>query len=325
MITDDYQLMFEDYYSGDMITLGGGGDFCSVRFDGIGSAELRASERDMPSEDGATFGQEYLGKRNWTIQGAIKSGTNSGTAGTSDGAWDSLSMLMRAWDYNRARLLPRAVLPLYFKRPGRELMVVYGRPERIDPDVTQSYAGFVTYQATFRQSDPKFYADATENVTLSSAQATEGGILLRDYTQDSLTMTNAFLLPFTAVGSVSSSPGGYIQQGDVPAPVVFTFEVTSGTSVTNPTLELRGTNDAVLWRVTLATTVLYGQTVTVNPNLWERSVLRNDGASLAGAYRGPRMAELLVPPGPVEFVYTGTNVGGGSSCSITLRDAWTAI
>lgn len=325
MITGDYQLMFEDYYTGDMLTLGGDDQFCSVRFDGIGSAELRTSERDMPSEDGVTFGYEYLGKRQWTISGAIKSGTMSNVPGDSSGAWDSLSQLMRAWDHNRARLSARDVLPLYFKRPGRDMMLVYGRPERIDPDVTQSYAGFVTYQAAFRQSDPKFYSNEVQTMSLTTAQAPSGGVLLTDMPGDSLgTMTNALKVPLTTVGTVDRA-GAMVQGGDVPSSPVIEITVPPGATVTNPTVVLLNADTSIRWSMTLATTVQSNQTVTIDPRLWARSVVRNDGASLAGAYRGPRLAELVVPPGPAEFIYRGSGTGSSSTCTIQLRNAWAAV
>ena len=312
MITGDYQLMFEDYLTGDMITLGDAGDYCSVRFDGIGSAELRTSEREKPSEDGISFGYEFLGKRTWTISGSVKPGEGS-VPGDASTAWDSVSKLMRAWDFNRARLTPRAVVPLYFKRPGRELMVVYGRPERIDPDPTQSYVGFVSYQASFRQSDPKFYSDAEQTMVLTASQPYVGGILLNED-------MDAFQLPFTTTATTSRE-GVLITGGDIESAPIITFEGPSS----NPKLQLLNNDDSVRWTMTLLTTLGSDDVVTIDPRLWARTVLRNDGASLAGSLRGPRLAEILVPPGNNEFVYTASSSGGTSNCTIKLRNAWGAI
>lgn len=312
MITGDFQLMFEDYLTGDMITLGGDDDYCSVRFDGIGSAELRTTERDKPSEDGITFGYEYLGKRNWTISGAIKQGS-AFTSASPDSAWDGLSKLMRAWDYSQARLKPRDVVPLYVKRPGRETMIVYGRPERIDPDVTQSFAGYVTYQASFRQSDPKFYSDSTQTLVLTTTQPYVGGLL---YTP----AQDAFLLPFTTTASVSRN-GVVTTGGDVGSAPIIQFEGPCS----NPTLRLLGLDQVEQWKIMLQTTLGSGEVVTIDPRQWARTVLRSDGATYAGALVGARMAEILVPPGTNEFVYTSSGSGGTSNCTIKLKNAWGAM
>lgn len=314
MITDDYQLMFEDYATGDMIILGDSSSvFCSVKFDGIGSSELRVSETEMSGEDGVTFGYEYLGKRPWTIIGAVKSGTNPNVGGDSSSAWDNLSQLMRAWDYNRARNTARAVVPLWFKRPGRETMLVYGRPDRIDPDVSQSYAGYVTYQASFRQSDPKFYSDAEQEITLPITTPYVGGLLYNG-TQDGL------ILPFMT--SEMTERQGVIEQfGDIDAPLIITF---TG-QVTNPTLRLLNSDGSDRWKIKLQTSVGSSQSVTIDTRMWQRTVLRNDGANIAGAVRGPRLAQLVAPPGASELIYSGASEGGSSTCSVRVRNAWAAI
>lgn len=314
MTVNDYQLQFEDYATGELITLGDSNSaFCSVRFDGIGSSELRTSEIEMSAEDGIQFGFEYLGKRPWTISGAVKSGSNPYIGGDSSSAWDNLSRLMRAWDYNSARHKARSVVPLWFKRPGRETMLVYGRPDRIDPDVSHSHAGYVTYQASFRQSDPKFYSATEQEITLPIATPYVGG-LLYNATQDGL------ILPFMT--SEMTERQGVIEQfGDIDAPLIIKFNG----QVTNPTLRLLNSDGSDRWKIKLQTSIGSSQSVTIDTRLWRRTVLRNDGASLAGAVRGPRLAQLVAPPGTSELVYSGASEGGSSTCSIRVRNAWAAI
>lgn len=321
MITGDYQLMFEDYYTGDMIVLGGEGAYCSVNFDGIGSADLRDAVRELPSEDGVTFGFEFLGMRKWTIKGSIKNGSGE-YASSPESAWDSLSQIMRAWDYNRSRLTAREVVPLYFKRPGRDTMIVYGRPDRIDPDVGRSYAGYVSYQAAFRQSDPKFYSDDIHSLTLSIDTPYVGGLLLTDLTGDSLgTMTNAFEIPFTTTATTGTAD--LLQHaGDADSPLI----ITINGDVINPRLRLVGSGGSTVWEIKLTTTIDAGASVTIDTRQWKRSIVRDDGATMAGTLVGNRLAELVVPPGgPYEVQYSGQSTGGNSSCEITYRNAWTAL
>lgn len=309
MITGDYQLMLEDPITGGMITLGDSSDYCAVRVESVGSHELRTSERDMPNEDGIAFGREFLGKSTWTINGAVKSGNNY-TPSDASSAWDAMASLVRAWNYNRVRTQSRECIPLYFKRPGREAMVVFGRPERIDPDPSRSFAGYITYQASFRQSDPKFYESSIETLSITTQTAYAGGLLLNN------TMTT-LLAPFSTT-SITRTAAAVLNSGDISTPIMLTFQG----SVTNPRATLVNNLGETVWSVKLSTSVLSGQSVTIDARQWKRSVLRNDGASLAGYLNGNRLAELVVPPGPYELRFEGSNTEGTSTCAIEYRNAW---
>ena len=312
MITGDFQLEFKDYATGKMITLGGADNYCSVRFDGIGSAELRAAERELTGEDGVVFGPEYLGTRKWTINGAVKVGSTLVPSVDPGSAWDSMTALMRAWDYYTERKQSRAVIPLYFKRPGRETTLVYGRPERIDPDVTQSHKGFITYQASFRQSDLRFYSYTEYITSLTVVQPAVGGL------KTNATQT-AILTPF-----VTSTPiirqGVVTQSGDVDAPVIMRIFGP----VVNPVMTLRNLDGSVRWRLKVLGTVATNKLLTIDTRMWRRSALTNDNVSFAGALSGPRLSELVVPPGTYEFAYEGTSTNGSSRCEFRFRDTWGA-
>ena len=142
MVVQDYSIQINDVengvHTGDMIDLGDG-DFCGVSFDGVGSPDLRESAYDVSGGDGSQFGIEFYGSINWTITGAIHGSDNKNIPGTPERAWDAWSKLYRAWVNYPGRTNTREVVPLYFKRPGRDAMVVFGRPRRIDPSSTTSY------------------------------------------------------------------------------------------------------------------------------------------------------------------------------------------
>lgn len=309
---NDYEIEIGDVingvYTGEFVNLSDDG-FCGVRFDGIGSPDLRESTYDVSGGDGSQFGIELYGSVNWTITGSIHGGDNKNTPGDPATAWGAWSRLYRAWIDYPGRKITREVIPLYFKRPGREQMVVYGRPRRIDPDSSTSYTGFIAYTALFKQSDPRFYSATDTSVTVQLLASSYGGLLLTE-AQDALAV------PLSTSDTVIR-PGLLTNQGDTNTNPVITF---SG-PVTNPALYLFG-DDGLLWTISLIASIPDGLDVVVDTRLWKRSIATPEGASFAGVYRGDKLQDIVLPPGSFEFEYTGTDGTGTSTCTINYRDAW---
>lgn len=310
--TNDYEINFQDYLTGEYISLGSGG-YCSVKFDGVGSPDLREAVYDLSGGDGVQFGIEYYGAINWTISGAIHSGVNSGTRGTAEDAWNAWSMLSRAWTMYPQRTRPREVVPLYFKRPGREQMVVFGRPNRIDPETSRSHAGFISYSATFRQSDPKFYSSSQQSITLDLETPYSGGLLM-NATQ------NALKVPFQTTAGVPRT--GFISAtGDTDtSPVI----VING-PVTSPQVSLYDELSLKRWTVYIPSSIPSGRSVTIDTRNWARSIVDNTGASWAGSYVGSKLQDVTIPPGTNMIEYLGTDVTGTSTCQVLFRNAWASL
>jgi hypothetical protein len=328
LVNTTHVIMFQDYMTGDWIALGRD-SYCSARMEGFGSPELRSNEYEYPGQDGIGFGFEYLGSRKWTIQGAIKGpvGTVNGTSvynmsvpSSPESTWDELSRLLRAWDYNKARLKSRDVVELYWHRPGREAVLIYGRPERIDAETSTAHTGYITYTAVFRQGDPKFYSTVEQSEQFTLLTATPSGIIM-----------NAGGTAIAAVdGRMQTSPSVTIPKvitvgGDIPAPPIITFTGP----VTNPSLSLVGANGGNAWTVSIDGTIDPGYSVTVDTRLWKRTTMskapNGSQVSWAGNLRGSRLSDVLLPLGTSTYKYTGTGGGQASLCTIKYRNAWAAV
>ena len=309
-IQNDYEISVQDYLTGEFINLGSGENLCGVKFDGVGTPELRESVYDVSGGDGTRFGIEFFGGINWNITGSIHSGINGRVAGDASTAWDTWSQLARAWSYYPERLTPRGVIPLYFKRPGRQEMVVYGRPNRLDPVTSASHAGFISYTATFRQSDPKFYAAVSKEVVVGlNATSYAGGIIVT---------SGGIKLPFTTTSSTPVT-GAISQAGDAPShPVI---AITG--EVVNPVVSYLNQLGQTIWTVRLNTTVANGDTVIIDTRQWERSIISlNDGTSYAGAYIGDKLQDITLLPGQGLIRYGATSSNGSSTVRVTYKDAW---
>ncbi len=309
---NDYEIQIKDYLTGEYISLGSG-DYCSVKFDGVGSPDLRESVFDVSGGDGIQFGTEYVGAVNWTITGAIHAALNANVVGSSADTWNAWSVLARAWTHYPERKIPRAVVPLYFKRPGREQMVVFGRPNRIDPETTRSYSGFISYTASFRQSDPKFYSSNQTILNLSLDTPYVGGLLLNN-DQD------AFLIPLQT--SVATARTGTIfNSGDTDTHPV----ITLNGGVNSPQVNLYSDLGALIWSIKLSTPIPAGTSVTIDTRNWARTITSSQGTSWAGAYIGDKLQDIIIPPGASIFEYLGSDPTGTSTCQVLFRNAWASL
>lgn len=314
-IEDDYEIKINDVvngeYTGEFLSLGGE-EYCGVRFDSVGSPDLRESTYEVSGGDGIRFGIERYGAVNWTITGVIHGSLIANAPGDKDLAWERWSKLARAWIDYPGRTSPRAVVPLYFKRPGREEMVVFGRPRRIDPETSKSHAGFIPYTALFMQSDPKFYS-AVETSVIVELEPSETGGLMMNVEEDGL------LIPFQTTAGTKS--GGVITQlGDTDTNPLIRIKGP----VTNPSIILYDSLGNVEWQAEVRTSIPDGVWLDIDGRHWMRTITDQYGTSFAGYYRGVRLQDLVFAPGTHLFDYQGTDPTGTSMCQIIYRNAWTS-
>lgn len=305
---NDYEIVFRGINMGQS-------PYCITSISGLGSPELNSSELKISNEDGVAFGKEFFGSRKWMIAGSIKGGDpdKPSTAAQVAEAWDAMSTLLSAWDNSDVRYQVRDVTYMTFKRPGRESVRVYGRPERIDPDLEVSHAGYIKYDAIFRQADSAFYSD-TEEVMLVGLVVPYAGGLLYNATQDAL------LLPFTTT-AMTERVGAFVNTGTgITWPVI-----TINGPVTNPLVEIRTSTSDPIWSVQFKTSLADGYSIILDTRPWIRSATRSDGANMAGTMRGSRMNEMFIPPGNNEFVYNGQDITATSTAELRYRNAWSSL
>lgn len=278
------------------------GDYYLAKLN-LGSAPLRAQAVDLPGQDGVRFGREYVGARQVVLEGTIRS---------SGDAWDARSVLQSAWDDPAIRNRPGTVEALRVQRPGRPAVLLYGRPERFDPDEEDIDVGWVRYTAAFRQSDPIYYAATAKALTLAIATGSVTGIVLGEtgLTEPLTTTTPEVRSGFTEnEGDASTWPW-----------------VTINGPCTNPEVTLLDESGAEVWRLALNTTLAFDQTVTIDSRPQARTVRRGDGANLSGSLsRDSWLSASAMPPGRHEVIYAASDATGTSTCEFRFRDAYLSI
>lgn len=208
----------------------------------------------------------------------------------------NLAGLTAAW--NKLSAVPGAESVLRYAIAGRTRRV-YGRAREMFPDYSMVYdLGRVVSTGDFQPRDVWFYDDVQQAVTVTLVPGSTGG--LKAPLRAPLT---------TAAGS--QRQGQVTVGGEAPAPVELVFKGP----VTNPVASSTG------WQVGLNTTIAYDQTVTVNTRTG--TVLRNDGASLAGAMtRRTYLPEARLRPGSREIIFAGTDATGTATCTIQWRNTF---
>lgn len=257
------------------------------------------ADQAMPGEDGWMFGRDYLQGRtlSWDLM------VDCETAADGRALWQSLES---AWDAADIRSTPGAVMPVRIQPPGGVAVLAYGRPRKIAPaDLQFVRNGGVPITADFATVDRFFYDDVEQELGfgIRPTIGAGGGI------------TWPVTWPVTWASADMSNSDVAVNAGNAPTWPVITFTGP----VTNPTIVV-GDN---LHTLKLVTTIAENQSVTIDTRPWARSVVRGDGGSLAGAVRGSRLADLVLPPGPTLISMQGIDLSGTAGGQIRWRSAYT--
>lgn len=132
----------------------------------------------------------------------------------------------------------------------------------------------------------------------------------------SSTSQGGFTVPVTVPIVVHAAPGSI--QGNIPdvggtAPAAFTATIYG--PITNPWLAGRN------WRMNMTTELLHNQSATVDT--LNNTILRNDGASLAGTLdRYSRLSGLRLKPGSDFIQFGGTDSTGNSRAVVTWHKTY---
>ena len=253
----------------------------------VGAIDIRTEDIDNPSQDGAMFGRDYTSPVTYTWTLVIFHENEVTRWGTVADAIERLRAYWRtpAWT-NRPGMLE--TLNLFH---GARPVQIFGRPRGFAVDRSKIRQGYVIVTLTFRAPNDKVYLESVPEygTTIGIVPVSTGGLAA------------PLVAPLTTIGTGQERAGHVDIIGTAPAPVQITFVGP----VTNPYLQVSDQ-----WRVTLDTTIAEGQSVTIDAI--NRTVLRNDGASLAGAlsYASPQLRQLSLNPGPHDLVFGGISVSG---------------
>lgn len=262
-----------------------------------GTSALRLQDNDNAVSDGLSMGRDTKTPPLWgfTLM------TNQYSA--SD-ALDALEDFAAQWDSPVVRSTPGAVQTMRYNIGGRTRRV-YGRARRFAQTVTAGlWSGTSGAVADFQLTDGRYYDDELRQQSVGIVPASTGG------------------LSGTLTGPISTSAGGARQGvipdvgGRVPTPIIATITGP----ITNPYIATPE------WEVRLNLTLAYDQSVTIDARPWRNSVLRNDGASLAGALtRNSRLDKARLSPGSTELTFGGSDATGTARCSVAWRPAFPSL
>lgn len=269
--------------------------------------DTTAGDQQLPGRDGITFGRDTLGGTVVTIEANI-------IGDSPEEAFDLLTAWRAAWQADRVRARPGAVTTLTYRMPSHE-GVVYGRPRRFTPaSLEDALLGKIPVTADWQCADHRWYEAQDQVVTLGTMPDTSGGI------------TWDITWPVTWAGEASA--GDRINNaGDADTYPVITFRgpvASPGVAWTIPADpdDPESTDEARLLRVAL--TLTDSQSITVDCRPWVNTARWSNGGSVAGFLRGDRLADMVLPPGLTEILFSGTDDTGTAQCEIRWRSASSA-
>lgn len=283
-------------YPGTDVVFGDGKPYLLTAAPDLGIEDPEVQDVNQPMADGRRFGRDYLPGRN--IQLSIGVNEFAELAGM-----DSANELARAWRGDKVRNSPGSVAELHMRVAGRE-RVVYGRPRRYAPVLTMApWSGYSEATAEFTCADDLFYDVEETAVVVSIAAPPSGGILMP--------------IEFPMFTSAPATVPGQVDVGGL----VDTWPVITITGpVAQPKVVLPD-----LWRLELDTALAFDQSVTIDTRPWARTVLRNDGANLAGALTraSAPMAKATLPAGSsTQLQFIGNDETGTAQVTLRFRSAY---
>lgn len=210
-----------------------------------------------------------------------------------------------AWATPRHRL-PGQDTALEIGIHGRTVRA-YGRPRDLNIDDSEIFARrHATGTAVFDRTDGLFYGNPDEGGG--------GQVSLTIMPPQSAGLVFPIVFPWTTLtggkrqGIVSNT--GLRPTRDV--------TITINGPISQPIVTGSG------WRVELDTTLEHDQSVTIDARA--KSVLRNDGARLAGTLsRRSSLRDIQVPPGQSEFTFQGVDRSGSATATIRWASAHTSL
>lgn len=262
-----------------------------------GTAEWRTQDQEVAQGDGTTFGRDFLSGPSWTWElGTDREDPVS--------ALQTLNSFARVWRADPRRVKPGSVSTLRYRVGGRTRQV-YGRPRRFAAAPANAIlSGWIPITCDFACADALHYSDVEESTSVAITTSNSGG--LRAPLKE----------PLSTVTQGAETVSGIMVSGD--APTWATVEFTG--PVSRPYVDVGD------WHCGLTGSLADGETVVIDSRPWARTVLRDDGASLAGRLdRRSYLDSMLLAPGIYPIVYGGGSSVATSTATIRWRSAFYAL
>jgi hypothetical protein len=272
----------------------------------IATGDLRNGDVDRPQEDGIMFGRDYRGSKTLTFEIGVLTDRLSPSTGYFDAHvanLDYLNRLEAMWVNEQWRATSRSLAILRSCEGGRTWRC-YGRPRRYDEVAgPMTQMGYTPVVADFALIDDRWYSDAEYATDSSAAPKAEGGLV------------PPLVAPLVTMQYTSGTTTMQVNGSRSTWPIVEFHG-----PVLNPTAKI----GSVL-NIGLTMAIPQGQVITVDTRPWQRTVLRQDGASFAGylSRDTPVMRNCLLPPGRYALTFGGQDPTGTSWCRVRWREART--
>ncbi|MFI8085928.1 hypothetical protein ACIF6L_34700 [Kitasatospora sp. NPDC086009] len=283
------------------VRIGAGTNVVIRDIQGIGQPEKRSNDVEPAREDGLRPAADYYGGRLVRIDCAVRCPGDPGAA------LDILAALVEHADPDGVRLAAGETVQLRMKYPGRPVRMLRGRLRKAEETQEQLKHGWLPIDIEFLATDPLFYTDQPLQQSILPSAVSRGG----------------FEAPAIAPVVTAQVPTGQL-------PGVLD---NAGTAPTWPVLRINGPCvNPVITHVesdrSLALTValLAGQWVEIDTRPGWRTVLRDNGASVATLLRwGDRIDEFVIPPGRSRLRFEATDPTTTAVLTATWWPAWKTL
>ncbi|MQY11463.1 hypothetical protein SRB5_15810 [Streptomyces sp. RB5] len=270
---------------------------------GLGVPDMRTQDVDLPTDDGAFAGADYLMPRQVQMEVGIR------TPGDPAAATDALAALNEAASDTGVRLAAGQSAVLRALWPGRgQARRLYGR-FRVVEVITMQHVryGWIPLRLEFVATDPSWHDDVEQSLSLPLAIAT---------TQLGF---RAPITPPITTGVVDPEARSRwaTNRGNLPA----WPSLTLLGPVVNPRIMCPQIGQTIALNYTLPA----GQRLQIDTRPGTRWVLRN-GASAAYALTSSSRLDLFrLPIGSFEMTWMGSEYTNATRLTVAWRDAYTAL
>lgn len=279
-----------------------------------GSGDTRDQDTLSGFRDARVFGRDRVTPPVWPFTLSIKETDEAA-------ALEVLEPLAAAWDATELRETPQATSTLRYRIGGRS-RVVFGRPRRFTPVVSNLIFGRVPVAADFALAHLGSFDDellSSPPLKLGASELGGSGI------------TFPITFPVLWGGVVASPRHTTIDVGGrraTPLQVAITggMELTHDPYVIVTPLRIDGTASGPGRLVQFVGTVAPGETVTAYAQPWDARLSRADGSAAALTLApGSSLSDLIVPPGRYQVSFGGVDGSGTASCVFAWRGAHQSI
>lgn len=271
----------------------------SVYLSRVDTPGISWRDQDLVNPVGANvfFGRDYQDPTPWGFDFTI-------TGTTPAEAAENYFALTNAWTAQHIRDVPGAELPLDFNMHGTARRI-YGRPRDLKPDDATDLFVLETIKAkaTFQPS---------------SAEMVDGNARVHQMT---MTPGSAGGFVFPIVFPWGTTQGG-TRQGIITDGGGLTPTHDVQVEIHGPIGKAQATGPG--WEFGLTQSLAYDRAITLDAR--RGTILWDNGASAAGLITaGTRLDDITIPPGPSELKFTGEDLSGTSTLTVTWRPTITTI